>query len=342
MDMYWEEIKPYLTQMGFSIDDDFLDKISKRDYKYITEQIKEMPKFIIEEVKSLLYENQKKIVIKYCSNNESIKKVYKIEYFISRGSYNETFIITDLHTEKQFVFRKAISKCLNNNLLINNFIESFIHSFLTIYQSKFLASYFKGGLNKYIIRMHLIGVQPDINYISSLTDRMEGTVYDLLATNKINIDTKIKLILKMFVQVISFLEDLQEKFKFVHNDLKINNIFCKRVDDNSIDFNFYIGDFDGSRLEINNILIAGNPALYLDTSFNSRKDLCLLIHSIYFSYNNEEWFNKFFKHFALKLNIITDTKNFHKIYFVPYNEIPEMYEIKNFKELLSKNFGVVF
>ena len=347
MNNYWEEITPGLTQMGFNINNDFLDKISIKDITFIKEQIKQLPKFYLEEMKSPLF-NTKKIILKYCSNNDCLKRAYRIDYFISKGSYNETYLITDIHSEKLFVFRKAINKHQNDKLIINNFIESFIHSFLTIYQSKFLASYFKGGINKYIIRMHLIGVQPDINYISSLTDKMDGTFYDLLMIKTISIDGKIKLILKMLVQIISLLEDLQEKFKFVHNDLKINNIFCKVVDMKRTDyehpdnFNFYIGDFDGSRLEINNKLIIGNEVMYSETIFNSRKDLCLLLHSIYFSFSGNEWFDKFFRFFAIKLNIVSNTKFFHKLYLLPYDETPQMYEIKNFKEILKKNFNVVF
>jgi hypothetical protein len=60
------------------------------------------------------------------------------------------------------------------------------------------------------------------------------------------------------------LENLQKNLKFVHNDLKIDNIFYKFIDFNKSDkytcdnINFYIGDFDGARFEINNIIIYGN------------------------------------------------------------------------------------
>jgi hypothetical protein len=68
---------------------------------------------------------------------------------------------------------------------------------------------------------------------------------------KINFNVKIKLLKKCLYDITTLIEELQKKFKFVHNDLKCDNIFHKNK-------KFYLGDFDNSRIEINNCVITNS------------------------------------------------------------------------------------
>jgi hypothetical protein len=52
---------------------------------------------------------------------------------------------------------------------------------------------------------------------------------------------RIVILIKALFQITYLIEHLQEKFKFVHNDL-----------------HFFIYDFDASRIEIDNNIIIGN------------------------------------------------------------------------------------
>jgi hypothetical protein len=49
------------------------------------------------------------------------------------------------------------------------------------------------------MRMHLIGYQPNIKYISSLIDKMDGTLYHILLNKDLIFNIKLKLLLKMFL-----------------------------------------------------------------------------------------------------------------------------------------------
>jgi hypothetical protein len=75
-----------------------------------------------------------KFIIKYylkpCG---SIKKIYNMVSFINSGSYNDTYIIKDMDTFREYVYRKNRESIESPTLIINNYIETFIHCFLTIY-----------------------------------------------------------------------------------------------------------------------------------------------------------------------------------------------------------------
>ena len=152
------------------------------------------------------------------------------------------------------------------------------------------------------------------------------------------------ILMKALIQIICLIEHLQNKFKFIHNDLKANNIFYKVIDvakglipDNLY---FYIADFGASQLEINDKLIYCNINLAKNKLFNKRKDLHTLINSLYFSFNDAEWIFNFFGKFKLNPLIINNHQEFTKLYYLDIDEINELYEPKNFREYISSEFKI--
>jgi hypothetical protein len=132
----------------------------------------------------------------------------------------------------------------------------------------------------------------------------------------------------------------------VHNDLKSNNIFYKILDITKSDkylpdnINFFIGDFGSVRFELNGKLIVGNKDLAKDTSFNSRKDLLLLINSLYFSFNDDLWKDNFFIKFKLDDTIANNTDNLEKLYYLDKKDIDSLYHPLNLKTFLNREFKV--
>jgi hypothetical protein len=148
------------------------------------------------------------------------------------------------------------------------------------------------------------------------------------------------VVVPSLLQVWDSPQHLQEQFKCVHNDLKANNIFYKILDKNRTDvynphnLHFIISDFDASRIEIDNNIIIGNTYLSPDSSFNSRKDLFLLLNSLYYIFNSEEWILEFFGKFNLDSSIIRNQNNFNKLYKYHKYLISDIYEPSNFKKFL--------
>jgi hypothetical protein len=345
---YWKIIKPELIKYGFEIDDYFLDNISlKTNNDYIKEKIFKLPSYIYNVDDSL---NNNKIIIKKYNSKE--KELIKFEpvVFLGKGSYNNIYKVKNLSNEINYVLRSSIFKLNKIEFLINNYIETFIHAFFTIYQKKYLLND-KINVNNNcritnILKLKYFGFDAVNNCINSILDLMDGTLFDILHVKNISLDKKIKILLKAIVQIIYLIEDLQTNFKFVHNDLKSNNIFYKIIDLNKPDkyfpdnINFFIGDFGSARFELNGKLIIGNKDLAKDTSFNSRKDLSLLINSLYFSFNDTLWIDNFFKKFKLDNTIPNNNDNLVKLYYIEEKDIDTLFHPSNLKTFLHQEFKV--
>jgi hypothetical protein len=345
---YWKTIKPELIKYGFDIDQYFLDNISlKTNNEYIKDKILKLPSYIYNFNNSL---NTSKIIIKKCnSTGEEIIK-FDVDAFLGKGSYNNIYRIKDLSNGISYVLRSSIFKLNKIELLINNYIETFIHAFLSIYQKKYLLND-KTTINnncgiKNILKLRYFGFDTMNDCINTILDLMDGTLYDILHIKKIPLDRKIKILLKAIIQITYLIENLQTNFKFVHNDLKSNNIFYKILDVNKFDkyhpdnINFFIGDFGSARFELNEKLIVGNKDLAKDTSFNSRKDLLLLINSLYFNFNDALWIDNFFKKFKLDDSIPNKIDNLEKLYYLDEKDIDVLFKPSNFKTFLNQEFKV--
>ena len=344
---YWEIIKPELIKIGFDIDDNFLENISLKTNKdYIKLKIFKSPMIIYNFDDS--FKNTNEIIIKKCTSVGNQIKNFKTEIHLGKGSYNNIYKIKDSSSGLNYAYRMSLFKLNKIEILIESYIEIFIHGFLSIYQKIYLLNDKKNidinwGINN-ILKLKYFGYDTSNNSISSVIDLMDGTLMDILLIKTIPIDKKLLILLRSLVQITCLIEHLQKEFKFVHNDLKSNNIFFKIIDRNKDDLytpeniHFFIGDFGSSRFEINKKLINGNITFAKDTSFNSRKDLHLLINSLYFTFNNAEWIFNFFGKFNLNNQIPNNQNNLLKLYYLDESAIDKLYEPTTFKNFLAHKF----
>lgn len=268
---------------------EFLKHISNKNINFIKEKIKSLPVIYIN-----LFE--KTIVLK--------KKTFIILGFICRGSSKQVFLI--INNNLELVYRCPLIKLNNDTLVINNFIENFIHSFLSNLN------------NSKILKVYYLGYNSEYNYIASFIEKMDGTLYGFLKKENIDFKTKLNILLKELYDIAYLLEELQNKYKFVHNDLKCDNIFYK-------DTNFYIGDFDNTSIEIEKNKINWQE-------FNQKKDLFILTQSLYFSFNDKNWRENLFKYFPVIENV-TNQNDFHQLY--NYKDIDDIYIPSNYRQILK-------
>jgi serine/threonine protein kinase len=340
MEQIYTRLKSDLIKQGFKIDDMFLQNLSIKNKEYIKNLIYNLPTFIHKKLNTI--DTFEKEIVKYSPCGKKKLKVQIIS-FINKGSYNQVYHVIDIKSGHNYVYRFSNFYSMDDSYLINNFIETFIHSFLNLYQKRYLLINTNFLEEKYInniLNLRHFGFNHKIGLITTITDKMDGTLYEILSINNIILSQKIKILMKALFQITYLIEHLQEKFKFVHNDLKANNIFYKILDKNRTDvynshnLHFIISDFDASRIEIDNNIIIGNTYLSPDSSFNSRKDLFLLLNSLYYIFNSEEWILEFFGKFNLDSSIIRNQNNFNKLYKYHKYLISDIYEPSNFKKFL--------
>ncbi len=350
MEDYWSKIKPELIKLGFDIDDDFLSKLASKDKEYIKSKIIKSPTLFYE------FDNDmnltKNIIIKKCDKSGEVIKKFIGDTPLGRGSYNQVYSALDTSTGRSYAYRFALNKLGKVDELIDVYIETFIQSFFSIYQKLYLQNdkmdlENNWGINN-ILRIKHFGYDTHNTTISTLTDKMDGTLYDVLSISGMAHPPKIQMLIKCLTQMTCLIEHLQEKFKFVHNDFKANNLFYKIIDESKSDkftadnLHFFIADFGASRFEINGHVIFGNTGLSKDTSFNPRKDLNLLINSLYYSLNDAMWVFSFFGRFTLNPAIPRNQTEFTKLYYLGTADILDIYEPKNFKLFLTTHFRAVF
>ena len=117
--------------------------------------------------------------------------------------------------------------------------------------------------------------------------------------------------------------------------LRINSLY----DVNNL--SFYIGDFDSSILKIDEYYI-GNNYYNENYTFNKKKDLFLLINSLFFSFNSDLWKETFFNNFKMVDNIVDNDGTFHSLYTYNDDKIDDMYDPINFRKLFDSNYGNIY
>jgi hypothetical protein len=313
----WKEIMNDFKKIGLNIDNLFLENISNKNFNYIKTNIELMPL-----INHYFNENDKKIL--FTKKNKTY--TFDIIGFICKGSSNQTYLIKNNNNNKLSVYRCPITDFKDDIIIINNFIESFIHSFLSIVDEKYLIN-----KNK-IMKLHHLGYNPKYKFISSFIDKMDGTLYSLIKY-EVSENTKFQVLLKALYNITCLLEELQEKIKFVHHDLKCDNIFYKKIDDQ---YNFYLGDFDNSRIEIKKYIIKNQKTIIPDNDFYYKKDLFILTNSLYYSFNTKEWKDKFFHKFPVIEKIINSQDKFHTLYKYKDNAIDDIYIPSNYKSKIKE------
>ena len=350
MDHVWLNLKSDLIKNGFKINRGFLENLSIKNKEYIKNIIYDLPMFIHEVSNTM--EDSANLIIKKCSPSGEEKKTVKMTSYINKGTYNQVYNVVDLESGQNYAYRFSNFRFTNDDNLVDNFIETFIHSFLSLYQKRYLltnrTSLEENWGDSNILKLRHFGYNPKIGLISIITDKMDGTLYDVLSIPGMILPQKINILIKALVQITCLIEHLQEQFKFIHNDLKANNVFFKILDKTKPDvyhpnnLHFFVSDFDASRIEINGHIIIGNIHLSPDTTFNSRKDLFLLMHSLYYSLNSPDWVFGFFGKFGLDASIIGDESKFHSLYKYNKDSISDFFEPTNLKRFLTSEYKATF
>lgn len=327
-------LKNGLEKYGFLINDDFLEKINNRDESYIHNIISHLPVFIEYEVEGITKSNT---IIKYMDLRETGNTKFILDKYISEGTYNKSFVVKDTNNNNNlFAYRILKAPIKDESDKIENFIEYFIQAFLNVY--------YENNKHNRILKLDKIGYSIKNNSISSICDLMNGTLYYILINKTIEHKKKLSILIKVINMVINLLIDLQKNFNFTHNDLKSDNIFFKFKNNNAEDLydinnlSFYIGDFDSSILKIDEYYI-GNNYYNENYTFNKKKDLFLLINSLFFSFNSDLWKETFFNNFKLVDNVNDNDGTFHSLYSYNDDKIDDMYEPINFKKLFDSYYG---
>jgi hypothetical protein len=307
-----KEIISEFDKVGLTIDEFFIENIVKKKYDKIKLKINHLG------ILTHSFKNNAQSLVYYKDNNH---KIYDIIGFMCKGTFNQTYLIKDRSTSLEYVYRCPINPITKKELIIDNFIESFLNFFLST-----ISPYLENR-NK-IIKVEKIGFNSKYNFITSIIELMDGTLFGLLSDVKFDFNDKLKFLKKALFDIGSLLEELQKKFKFVHNDLKCDNIFHKKK-------KFYLGDFDNSNIEINNCVITNSEETVKTKEFQSKKDLFILINSLIYSFNNEEWKQRFFNYFPIISNIKNE-EDFHTLYSYRDEQIDDVYIPSNFIKMLKK------
>lgn len=329
-------LKNGLEKYGFIINDDFFEKINNRDELYIYNIISNIPVFIEYKIEGFQKTNT---VIKYMDLRKSEDTKFILEKYISEGTFNKSFIVKDTNNNKFFAYRILKAPIINESDKVENFIEYFIQAFLNVY--------YENNKHNRILKLDKIGYSIKNNSISSICDLMNGTLYYILINNKIEHKTKLSILVKVINIIIKLLIDLQKNFNFTHNDLKSDNIFFKFKNDKLEDLfdvnnlSFFVGDFDSSILKIDKYYI-GNNYYNENYTFNKKKDLFLLINSLFFSFNSDLWKETFFNNFKLVDNIVNNDDTFHSLYSYNDDKIDDMYDPINFRKLFDSYYGNIY
>ena len=195
---------------------------------------------------------------------------------ISSGSFGTIFLIEK--NSKNYIKKKPIAH--NKDDLKAAKTDAIISALLSSVQELYLE-------NKAIICPKIYAInkeQENSQKIYSIyMEKYEGDIFNMFCAINLNDIDKIKLVIQMLLQISNILLLLQDSFKFMHNDLKANNILYYRPDKTkpitSNNITFIISDFGGSNIEINNKKIEGF-IMGNQYNFDKGKDIFLLIHII--------------------------------------------------------------
>ena len=218
---------------------------------------------------------------------------------LSQGGFGKVFLYRNKEDSK---FILKWSKLSSDYFVFDEYDINFIFNNLSLILHNF-------ENKKYIFTPQILKIiysENNIFMISKFYNPSITLTYP--DVNTINID--FNNIISLIYIISCKLDFLQDKLKFNHNDLKLDNTvyYSKK---NYIDF-FFI-DLGSSRIEINNVVKYGNvesSTIGVQDKFVKSKDLFCLIHSILMelkAYYNPLFvmFKKFLK-LNLKLNINED------------------------------------
>jgi hypothetical protein len=319
-----------------------------------------------------LYEN-KNLISRYLSENNShrdktlqrqidkniIKKFKKENFFgksvtdiserknrIACGSYNCIYKIKN-SDETNYKCIK-ISKKQNGDDLKDGLFHSILYNYIEFIKNKDEYNYIT-PISQFVLN------KVSNNYITDM-NCMEGDCTNLFKIHNNLLERKkiILNIIKFFCKKLIF---LVEKIKFNHNDLKLDNIFYKKI---GLSYYLYLADFGFSKLVLDKDYIISKNPIFSNHSpyFNKYKkhdsDILYFILFLYLYYKNKSSIysevlvyiinlinKKFSKRLSIaQLNVIYNKNKKsgygNNNYYDLYNEIYNTYEDNlTFKNLLD-------
>jgi len=93
--------------------------------------------------------------------------------------------VIDVKSRHNYVYRYSNYYCDDDSDLINNFIETFVHTFLNVYQKTYRIYLEDNYINNNILNLRHFGFNHKLGLITTITDKMDGTLYDVLSINMI-------------------------------------------------------------------------------------------------------------------------------------------------------------
>ena len=216
------------------------------------------------------------------------EKTFNLKKHLKDGSYHDIFLVDHI-SKKNMILRKQKDNTKGD--FFDSCSDFFIHSFLSIYYLRIIKN------SDVIPHIHYVGINNRCNKFMGIMNLYTGTLFDVLVNNKIKSSIKKKITFKCLHHIAQQLLILQNKLKFNHNDLKVNNIFYQFNEDIK-DIKFYLADFGFSRIEIihpktkENVKIIGGALLNYTNDYDlysliPSKDLYFLIHNIYVYSNSD-------------------------------------------------------
>lgn len=198
----------------------------------------------------------------------------------TKNSFNTSGTFANIHgydtsNGSSIVLKIPIEDSIDN---INSEIKilSLFNSFQTLYFKKniFVTKLYKVFMNSNIKDKKFIMIQK----------KYDGDVFHKFYNLNLDYQENYLLYISLIYQIASILIILQDSFKFVHNDLKPNNIFFK-IKDNEKDHthdnvDFILADFGGSYINFNKMESCGSVR-GSQCSFNPHKDMFMMLHLLY-------------------------------------------------------------
>lgn len=253
-------------------------------------------------------------------NNIETSEQYKFYEYIASGSYNQVHIVKDTKTGNKYAYRSNIYMIYDETQSAYSYLEYFIHWKL---KDEI------GVLKPY----RMFNTE---QYVNGIFELMDGTLRDILIKDKITTVVKIDIWIDCVRKLINILQNLQKKYKFVHNDFKTTNIFFKFKNSTKFEpdnLEWFIGDFDFARIVLDDTIVFGNFVHNKENSmkYNPRIDLFILVNSTYNDLNNIIANQILWSKIPIEKN-----KSFQKLYRTKYDNIPEIFEPSNFLNLIKE------
>lgn len=224
----------------------------------------------------------------------------KLETFLGKGGFGHAYKCTFdssqavcKYSDKSILYLSDGSQCPSTK---NSFLtEAYIHTLLTLDEKgKELCSTFL-----YVAYNSEIG--PVI-----FTELLDGTVVHIQKSRDVEKPRNKKVFCSLILQMCDALEYMQSKYKFIHGDLKLDNIGFRKVPNHEIGttgfsnngFQFVLIDFglstmtalDGSVICTHSFI---TPRVYADMKFPNSADLSLLLNSCFCDFLDRGLINAF-------------------------------------------------